>query len=58
MYLSKGGRISLIKSTLSNLPTYFNSLFPLCVVLQTALRSYNEISCSGLGEEFKFHLVS
>ncbi|KAF5472823.1 hypothetical protein F2P56_009502 [Juglans regia] len=29
MYLSKGGWVALIKSTLSNLPTYFLSLFPL-----------------------------
>ena len=28
LYLSKGGRVTLIKSTLSNLPTYFLSLFP------------------------------
>jgi hypothetical protein len=28
-YLSKGGRITLIKSTLSNLPTYMLSLFPI-----------------------------
>jgi hypothetical protein len=28
-YLSKGGRIALIKSTLSNLPTYMMSLFPI-----------------------------
>jgi hypothetical protein len=28
MYLSKGGRVTLIKSTLSNLPTYFVSMRP------------------------------
>jgi hypothetical protein len=28
-YLSKGGRVALIKSTLSNLPTYMLSLFPI-----------------------------
>jgi hypothetical protein len=27
LYLSKGGRVTLIKSILSNLPTYFLSLF-------------------------------
>jgi len=31
LYLSKGGRVTLIKSTLSNLPTYFSSLFPIPV---------------------------
>jgi hypothetical protein len=30
------GRITLIKSTLSNLPTYFMSLFPLSIVLPIA----------------------
>ena len=29
LYLSKGGRVTLIKRTLSNLPTYFLSLFPI-----------------------------
>jgi hypothetical protein len=29
MYLSKGGKVTLIKSTLYNLPTYFMSLFPI-----------------------------
>ena len=31
LYLSKGGRVTLIKRTLSNLPTYFLSLFPIPV---------------------------
>ena len=29
LYLSKGGKVTLIKSTLSNLPTYFLSLLPI-----------------------------
>ena len=29
LYLSKGGRVTLIKSILSNLPTHFLSLFPI-----------------------------
>ena len=33
LYLSKGGRVTLIKSTLSNLPTYFLSLFPIPIAV-------------------------
>lgn len=35
MYLSKSGGVTLIKSTLSNSSTYFMSLFPFPLVLQT-----------------------
>jgi hypothetical protein len=31
LYLSKGGRLTLINSTLSSFPTYFLSLFPIPV---------------------------
>jgi hypothetical protein len=44
LYLFMGGRISLIKSTPSNLPTYFMSFFLSLRVLQTVLRSSNMIS--------------
>jgi hypothetical protein len=38
MYLSKGGRVTLIKSALSNLPTYFMSLFSLPVGVANRLK--------------------
>jgi hypothetical protein len=31
LYLSKGGRLRVIKNTISNLPTYYLSLFPIPV---------------------------
>jgi len=49
-YLLKGGRVTLIKSTLSNLPTYFLSLLP--------IPSSVDFLWGGIGEEFKFHLVN
>ena len=33
LYFSKGGRLTLIKSTLFNLPTYLLSLFPIPVCM-------------------------
>jgi hypothetical protein len=38
-YLSKGGRIALIKSTLSNLPNYLLSLLPITVAVAKRLES-------------------
>ncbi|KAG6649906.1 hypothetical protein CIPAW_06G006500 [Carya illinoinensis] len=59
VYLSKGGRLTLIKSTLSNLPTYFLSLFPLPAgvgnMIEKIIRTF---LWGALGEEKKFHLVS
>jgi hypothetical protein len=58
MYLSKGGRLTLIKSTLSNLPTYFLSLFPIFAsVAKRIEKIQRDFLWKGLGEEFKFHLV-
>ena len=59
LYLSKGGKVTLIKSTLSNLPTYFLSLFPIPVGVARRLEKIQrDFLWSGLGEEFKYHLVS
>lgn len=48
MYLSKDGRVTLIKTTLSNLPTCFLSLFPLPTKVAYRIEKH----------EFKFHLVN
>ena len=59
LYLSKGGRITLIKSTLSSLPTYFLSLFP--VPASVALRIdkiKSDFLWGGMGDCKKFHLVN
>ncbi|KAG2724060.1 hypothetical protein I3760_01G000400 [Carya illinoinensis] len=58
MYLSKGGRITLIKSTLSNIPTYFLSLFPIPARVAFRIEKLQrDFLWGGIGEEFKFHLV-
>jgi hypothetical protein len=59
MYLSKGGRLTLIKSTLSNLPTYYLSLFPIPVgVAHHIEKIQRDFLWEGMGGEFKYHLVS
>jgi hypothetical protein len=64
MYLSKGGRVTLITSTLStstlsNLPTYFLSLFPIFVsVVNRIKKLQQDFLWGGIGDEFKYHLVS
>ncbi|RVW16810.1 putative ribonuclease H protein [Vitis vinifera] len=58
-YLSKGGRLTLLKSTLSSLPTYFLSLFVIpkrvCVRLEKIQRDF---LWGGGALENKPHLVS
>jgi hypothetical protein len=59
MYLPKGGRITLIKCTLSNLHTYFLSLSPIHVGVANSIeKPQQDFLWGGLGNEFKFHLVS
>jgi hypothetical protein len=59
VYLSKGGRITLIKSTLSNLPTYFMFLFLIPASVANRIEKlYHDFLWGGMGDEFKFHLVS
>jgi len=57
-YLSKGGRLTLIKSVLSSIPTYFLSLFPLPVSVANRLEAIQRKFLWGsFGSDFKFYLV-
>jgi hypothetical protein len=59
MYLSKGGKITSIKSILSNLTAYFLSFFPIPVGVANRIdKVQQDFLWSGLGDESKFHLVS
>jgi hypothetical protein len=59
MYLSKGGRLTLIKSTLSNLPSYYLSLFPLPTSVARRLEKLQrDFLWGGMGDEHKYHLVN
>ena len=58
MYLSKGGKVTLIKSTLSNLLTYFLSLFPIPVEVANRIEQLQRnFLWSGMGDVKKTHLV-
>jgi len=58
MYLSKGGGLTLIKSVLSSIPTYFLSLFPLPSSVANKLEAIQRNFLWGsFGSDFKFHLV-
>jgi len=58
MYLSKGGRLTLIKSVLSSIPTYFLSLCPLPSSVANKLEAIQRNFFWGsFGSDFKFHLI-
>jgi hypothetical protein len=51
--------ITLIKSTIFNLPTYFMSIFPLLVSVANCIEKLQRDFLWGrLSEEFKFHLIN
>ena len=59
LYISEGGHVTLIKSTLSNLPTYFLSLFPIPVSVANCIEKLQrDFLWGGMGEEKRFHLVN
>jgi hypothetical protein len=59
MYLSKGARLTLINSMLSNIPTYYLSFFPIPVRVANRLgKIQNDFLWGGIGDGAKFHLVN
>jgi hypothetical protein len=58
LYLSKGARVTLIKSKLSNLPTYMLSLFPIPAhVAKCIEKIQRDFLWGGMNDEAKLHLV-
>ena len=59
MYLSKGSKVTLIKSTLANIPTFYLSSFPIPVTVANRIEKIQrDFLWGGLGVEFKYHLVN
>ena len=59
LYLLKGGRLILLKSTLSSLPTYFLSLFTIPQAMATRIERIQRNFLWGASEDvFKYPLVA
>ena len=59
MYLSKRGKVTLIKSSLSSLPTYFLSLLPLSGKMAKRMEKLQrDFLWNGIGGEPKIHSVN
>ena len=58
LYLSKGGRLTLLKSTLSSLPTYYLSLLTVPKSVTYRLEKIQRNFLWGTLEEFKYSLVA
>uniref|UniRef100_A0A2N9I472 Reverse transcriptase domain-containing protein n=1 Tax=Fagus sylvatica TaxID=28930 RepID=A0A2N9I472_FAGSY len=59
LYLSKGGRLTLLKSTLSSLPTYYLSLFTIPVSVANRIEKIQRnFLWGGQGEVVNPHLVN
>jgi len=57
-YLFKGGKLTLIKSVLSSIPTYYLSLFPLLASVAHKMEALQRNFLWGsFGSDFKFYLV-
>ena len=59
LYLSEGGRLTLLKSTLSSLPTYYLSLFTIPKAVATRLECIQRnFLCGSAVECFKYSLMT
>jgi hypothetical protein len=59
LYLSKGGRLTLLKSTLSSMPTYFMSLFPIPIKVARRIELLQRnFLWDGVGDSHSYHLVA